>query len=299
MEACFTDVEKYAKDPRQYFVELWKAVEQQYNLQITIHDHTGSLLLSDGKMLRPQGNIHRCAYCTFNRQHRSKDCIDHCHWAVMREAARRGEPFVSCCYAGAVELVLPLMRRGEHVATIFAGTFRDRELEIPASWQEHQKNLYLAMNVWRQSSVPALLRTLEQFGAAALAFADNERFSAKNQSDRRGEIEEFFQRNAGTPDITLNDLAEQLGLSASRTSHVLKELFQQSFNALLNSARIRRACDMLSSTQLTIRHIAVLSGFSNEYYFNRVFKQNTKLPPGAYRKRFYQETANASEDKNI
>jgi len=199
-----------------------------------------------------------------------------------------------CIIAGAVELVLPLMRRGEHVATIFAGTFRDRELEIPASWQEHQKNLYLAMNVWRQSSIPSLLRTLEQFGAAALAFADNERFSAKNQSDRRCEIEEFFQRNAGTPDITLNDLADHLGLSSSRTSHILKDIFQQNFNALLNFARIKRACDLLSSTQLTIRHIAVLSGFSNEYYFSRVFKQHTKLPPGTYRKKYTAKMARSN-----
>lgn len=285
MESQFTVIEQIHKTPRQYFTELWNAVEQLFNLQITIHDHTGSLFLSDGKMLRQQGNIHRCAYCSFNRRHNSKACIDHCHWAVMREAARLGKPFISCCYAGAVELILPLMRHGEHVATIFAGTFRDRELKMPSSWQETQKNLYLAMNVWHQSMVPMLLRTLEQFGAAALAFAENERFSAKSQSSRKSEIEEYFLRCSSTPNITLNDLAEQLNLSPSRMSHILKEEFNQTFNELLNSARIKRAADLLSTTQLPLRHIAILAGFSNEYYFSRVFKQQNGISPGSYRKK--------------
>ncbi len=286
MESVFTPLQQSAPNSRKHIVDLWQSLEQKFNVQLTIHDHTGSLLLSDGKMLREQGNLHRCAYCTFNRRRRSKDCIDHCHWAVMREAARLGEAFICRCHAGAVELVLPLMRRGEHVATVFAGTFRERDLELPASWSEEQKNLYLQMNVWQQSAVPMLLSTLELFGAAALAFAENERFAAKNQTDRRSEIEDFLLRSAAMPGITLNDLAEILGLSLSRTSHVLKEEFGKSFNELLNSARIRRACDLLSTTQLTIRHIAILSGFSNEYYFSRVFKQHTQLPPGEYRKRF-------------
>jgi len=78
-------------------------------------------------------------------------------------------------------------------------------------------------------------------------------------------------------------------LSPSRTSHVLKEEFGKNFNELLNSARIKRACDLLLTTQMSIKRIAALSGFSNEYYFNRVFKQHTKLPPGVFRKRFYPE----------
>lgn len=289
MEAVFIPLELSAQNPRQRFLEQWQTLEQKLNVQITIHDHTGALILSDGGMLHPRGNLHRCDYCIFNRKRNIKLCTDHCHWAVMNEAARLGRPFISRCHAGAVELILPLMRNSEHIATIFAGTFRDRDMELPLSWSEQQKNLYLAMNVWQQSAVPALLSTLEQFGAAALAFAENERFSAQKQTDRSGEINSFFLRRVASPEITLNDLAEHLELSPSRTSHVLKEEFGKNFNELLNSARIKRACDLLLTTQMSIKRIAALSGFSNEYYFNRVFKQHTKLPPGVFRKRFYPE----------
>ena len=103
------------------------------------------------------------------------------------------------------------------------------------------------------------------------------------------EIRDFFQRSAVSPEITLNDLADFLGLSHSRTSHVLKEEFGKTFNELLNASRIKRACDLLLTTQLSLKRIAHLSGFSNEYYFGRVFKKHTNLPPGAYRKRFSPE----------
>ena len=51
----------------------------------------------------------------------------------------------------------------------------------------------------------------------------------------------------------------------------------------------KRACDLLLTTQLSLKRIAHLSGFKNEYYFGRVFKKHTNLPPGAYRKRFSPE----------
>ena len=289
MESNFTDVELPQLNARTHFVELWDSIEQQHNIHITIHDHTGSLLLSDGNMLRPQGNIHRCKYCTFNRQRHLKYCIDHCHWQVMNEAARQGKPFVSCCHAGAMELVMPLMRQNEHIATIFAGTFRSAELDLPPSWPAQQKNLYSDMNIWHQSAVPTLLRTLEQFGAAALFFAENERASAHSQQGRREEIKDFFLRCSVNPGLTLTDLAEQLELSLSRTSHVLKKEFNKNFNELLNAARIKRAADLLLSTPFSLKHIAVLSGFDNEYYFNRVFKRQTGLPPGEYRKKYLQK----------
>ena len=290
MEAVFTPLDLPSLNSRAYFMEQWKMLELKLNVQITIHDHTGALILSDGGMLYPHGNLHRSKYCAFNRKRNLKLCTDHCHWAVMREAARLGKPFISRCHAGAVELILPLMRNSEHIATIFAGTFRERDLELPASWSKEQKNLYQSINVWQQSAVPSLLTRLEQFGAAALIFAENERFTAQKQTDRNSEIREFFLRSAVSPEISLEDLAEHLGLSLSRTSHVLKEEFGKNFSELVNAARVKRACDLLLTTQLAIKSIAILSGFSNEYYFNRVFKQHTKLPPGAYRKRFYSDS---------
>ena len=285
MELRFTPVEPPLYRTRAYFAELWDAVEREHSVRITLHDHAGRLMLSDGAMLREKGNIHACAYCRFLRKHQVDACINHCHWRIVREAARIAGPFVHRCHAGAVELVLPLMVRNEHLATVFAGTFRDAETEPSPGWPVRQKELYRQLPVWRESALPGLLRTLQMFGAAALAFAEEERFHARKGRDRRAEIEAFFQHSVGVRDIGLGDLASQLGLSPSRTSHVLREEFQKTFSEMLSAFRVRAACRLLAAGELSIRQIALLTGFNDEYYFSRIFRRETGLPPGRYRDR--------------
>lgn len=297
MESVFIPVPRQITHNREYFVELWQAVEQQYALYITIHDHTGSLLLSDGRMLRPLGNIHRCDFCTYNRQYHGNQCVDHCRWQIAAEAARSGKPFISRCHAGAVELVLPLLRRGKHLATIFAGTFRDPELKLPAGSPKELVQLYNALPAWRAKNVSLYMRELEMLGAALLALAENERFSSGNAlRGRRAVIEDFFRFNLSTPDLGLKNLADKLELSQSRTSHILKMEFNQSFSNLLTQVRIERVCQLLCSTEMTLGKIAQLCGFRNEYYLSRVFRRATGMPPGSYRNAVRQSGTVARED---
>ncbi|MBQ6471847.1 MAG: helix-turn-helix domain-containing protein [Victivallales bacterium] len=283
MEPYFAPVALHRCRLRQYFATLWEAVEEQNAVRITLHDHTGCLMLFDGNMMRENGNIHQCEYCRFNRKHRLDSCINHCHWRVMREAARIAGPFVHHCHAGAVELVLPVMVRNQHLATVFAGTFRDAAVAPPPSWSATQRELYLSLSLWRQEAMPTLLRTLQMFSAAALAFVGEERFHALKEHGRRSEIEEFFQHNVAVKGIGLNDLAAHLGLSPSRTSHLLREELHQTFSKMLRSSRIRVACRLLMEGELSLKRIAALTGFNDEYYFSRAFRRETGLPPGQYR----------------
>ena len=93
-------------------------------------------------------------------------------------------------------------------------------------------------------------------------------------------------------------LAEKLNLSASRTSHILREEFQKSFSDMLTESRIQRICDLLETTDLPLRDIAQRTGLSNEYYLNRFFKRKKGIPPGQYRIST-PKTADTTEDKNL
>ena len=91
---------------------------------------------------------------------------------------------------------------------------------------------------------------------------------------------------------------EKLNLSASRTSHILREEFQKSFSEILAESRIQRICDLLETTDLPLRAIAQRTGLSNEYYLNRFFKRKKGIPPGQYRIST-PKTADTTEDKNL
>ena len=291
MESVFTAVTLPNYNTREYFVQLWDYIEEQYKLHITVHDHIGALQLSDGNKLRIMGNLHRCGYCSYCRKTSGKSCLQHCRWEAMRQAAETGAPLIGRCYAGALEVVMPLFRQGVHAATIYGGTFRDAEFVIPDSWNSTKRNLYNDLPLWRRSYLPTIVRALEMLGSAILSFAENERNTPNSGNSRREIIEDFLRKKLSRHDLSLPDLADKLNLSLSRTSHILQEEFGKSFSELLSEVRIEQVCGLLSTTQLKLREIAVLSGFSNQYYLSRVFRRIKNMTPGAYRREYSKDNS--------
>lgn len=48
--------------------------------------------------------------------------------------------------------------------------------------------------------------------------------------------------------------------------------------------RLQEACKMLSVTNKLIKEVALESGFSDELYFSRVFKNTIGMSPSVYQK---------------
>jgi len=83
--------------------------------------------------------------------------------------------------------------------------------------------------------------------------------------------------------ITLEDTAQHVFLSPSYLSKIFKEEMSCSFNHFLNSVRIEKCKILLLSEQLSLLEICELVGFSDQSYFNKVFKKATGLTPKKYR----------------
>ena len=100
---------------------------------------------------------------------------------------------------------------------------------------------------------------------------------------RKAEIRRYIRYNAAQR-IALADLARELHLSPSRTSHAVRDLFGKSFRDLLRDERIQRAKYLLQSTDYPVGQIARQVGMPDEYHFNRTFKACVGTPPGRFRK---------------
>lgn len=91
----------------------------------------------------------------------------------------------------------------------------------------------------------------------------------------------YIDENACTT-ISIQDVANHIGFS---TSH-LRQIFKQEYGIppvrYLNTVRVQRAKDLLSSGFYTMQEISTACGFSNVYYFSRVFKEFTGISPGSY-----------------
>lgn len=91
-------------------------------------------------------------------------------------------------------------------------------------------------------------------------------------------IEEHYAEN-----ISLTDLADELGLSGGYLSTIFNQNMGYGFIDYLNMVRIERACSYLEQNYLKNYEIAYKVGFRDDKYFSKVFKKLKGMSPKEYR----------------
>ena len=84
-------------------------------------------------------------------------------------------------------------------------------------------------------------------------------------------------------DITLEQVAERVGLSPAYFSKVFKQETGQGFAEYLMQLRIAAAKKYLAETRESVKSIAALVGYQDEKYFSKVFKKAVGIKPTVYR----------------
>ena len=104
-------------------------------------------------------------------------------------------------------------------------------------------------------------------------------------SRRINRIVQFVEKNYNRK-ISLEDVGEQVGMSASSVSRFFKKRTRHNFWDYLNGFRIDRAAQMMIETEHTISEISYACGFNNISNFNRVFRERIGTTPSDYRNKF-------------
>lgn len=85
-------------------------------------------------------------------------------------------------------------------------------------------------------------------------------------------------------DLSLEMIADSLGLTPSYVSRYVKEKTGSNFSDCLNEVRIRKAKELLRTSNAQVREIATRVGYVNVTSFIRMFKKVTGVTPSDYRK---------------
>ena len=104
-------------------------------------------------------------------------------------------------------------------------------------------------------------------------------------SRRINKIVQFVEKNYHHK-ISLEDVGELVGMSASSVSRFFKQRTRHNFWDYLNGFRIDRAAQMMFETEHTISEISYACGFNNISNFNRVFRERIGTTPSDYRNKF-------------
>lgn len=122
--------------------------------------------------------------------------------------------------------------------------------------------------------------------AAARAIEEEQRIAGNTPpsepSFRMVRIEEFVQSNI-EKDIGPADIARFLNLSDKQIARIIIAHKGYPTKKYITRTKLRRAKELLVTSDQPIKEIARQLGFSSEYYFSSVFKLHEGVPPGVFR----------------
>lgn len=98
--------------------------------------------------------------------------------------------------------------------------------------------------------------------------------------------------NMANPDLSVDMLAEKVGISRVHLYRKLKELTNQSASDLIRNVRLKQAAALLAAKRQSINEVATRTGFANVNYFSTAFKELYGLTPTAY----MEQCLKASDD---
>ncbi len=141
--------------------------------------------------------------------------------------------------------------------------------------------------VWKALHQPEIFSGLddddkkEKYAGSGLTAA--ERRDCQQGLERLIKDEKIFLK----ADISLDELADKISISARKLSQFINEDCHQSFFDYINTFRIaeaQRIMTMSKDGKLTVLEIMYQSGFNSKSSFNTLFKKKTGQTPSAFRK---------------
>lgn len=131
-----------------------------------------------------------------------------------------------------------------------------------------EKVLYISMQLWSLLS----------------SFAFNNLY-ANNAEDEVSRVENAmkFMKKHIRKQLSLNEIAEHEKMSASHFSSIFKNQTGYSPLNYFILLKIQEACRLLSLSGMSIKEIAFHLGYSDPYYFSRIFKKTIGVSPREYR----------------
>ena len=177
-----------------------------------------------------------------------------------------------------IELVRALREEGIGCRVIFLTAYSD------FSYAQHAVKLGAAdylLKPFRDGELEAAVkRALE----AAAAPVPQKLPETENKYSRYvSEAMKYMDKHC-CEDIGLRTVADHLGLSESRLSHLFKDETGQSPGSYLIQARIRAAMEMLKDCRSKVYEVAEKTGFGDIAHFSSTFKKIVGMSPSDYQR---------------
>ena len=133
---------------------------------------------------------------------------------------------------------------------------------------------------------------MEKNDAKALIFGTREMGDAPTDKKSSAVISEaklYMSLHFSEPGLMLQDVAKAVSMSSSRFSTVFSQQNGQTFTEYLVTLRLKKAKELLRTTNERSSQIAREVGYNDAHYFSYIFKKNTGMTPSDYRLQYQNQ----------
>ena len=235
------------------------------------------------------------AYCRLlqSQGEGSRRCRE-CHKREIARCAREGTGSIYRCYAGAYEVILPVMADGMVQAYLAFGQYLDK------SALDHQWERALQGIGWYRGDREALRRSFEDLSC----YSDNE---IQAYGDILGALGASIHLSGLVDDVpltdiqrlgmyieqhyreklTLADISEALKISRTRLCAAARQN-GNTVTAMIAQRRVEAAKLLLTRSRDSVSAVAEAVGIPDYNYFTKIFRKITGMTPSQYRKKHVQ-----------
>ena len=136
--------------------------------------------------------------------------------------------------------------------------------------------------LWDMTSAQQLK---DQCGVLIATLRAYEESEQRQKSDKVTHALAFIQEHYDDPGICAEMIGDALGVSASYVSRMLRQNTGLGVVDHIHGERLKKAKELLSTTELSLDEVAQQVGFSSRFTLTRSFKRYEEMTPGAWRER--------------
>lgn len=128
-----------------------------------------------------------------------------------------------------------------------------------------------------------MLRDKYAGSAPVVDEADGQAETTDRTPDFIDEVQQYVDSHIGEGDVDLSDLAARFGVTRATFTRKVKQHTGLTSAAYITSRRIRKACQLLQTADMTVAQVAEACGYSDTAYFIMVFRKSMNKTPKQYK----------------
>jgi AraC-like DNA-binding protein/ligand-binding sensor protein len=202
---------------------------------------------------------------------------------MMKQSELSGKTELYRCHAGMYEAVHALTVDSVTLGYVMVGQIRSAE-RLPvvitdSAERERLENLYLKQPLYTEEELTPILGLFE----CLVAYMLQKNYLKLVPDLFLLKLKRFIDAHLYNP-VSLPKASEALGMSPSALSHALRRHNLPPFTATMHRRKVELAEELLQRRpEYTIKEIAARLGYSDQYYFSKVFKRFTGDSPSKRR----------------